>query len=127
MSSRCLLVMLLPATLLGMGFPLVLRIGARTLKHLGSEVGALYLFNSFGCIVGSLLAGFVLVPRLGSELTLRVTAAVSILLGLLVPRLIARAPRSRWSCPRRPASCSASTRRPTRPRPRRGTRQAAGR
>ena len=88
--TGCLVVMLLPATLLGMGFPLVLRMGGRTLSRLGSEVGALYLFNSMGCIVGSLLAGFLLVPRLGSELTLRIAAAFSILLGLLVPRLLGR-------------------------------------
>jgi spermidine synthase len=62
----------LPATL-GMGamFPLTLRLWARGGADVGRDVGTVYAANTLGSIVGAWLPGFVLLPRLGMEATLR--------------------------------------------------------
>jgi spermidine synthase len=62
----------LPATL-GMGamFPLTLRLWSRGDADVGRDVGTVYAANTVGSIVGAWLPGFVLLPRLGMEATLR--------------------------------------------------------
>jgi len=54
----------LPTLLLGAAFPVALKliVGAR---HVGADVGAVMAANLAGGIFGTLLTGFVLVPRLG--------------------------------------------------------------
>jgi spermidine synthase len=80
----CFLVLFLPAILLGVSFPLLLKVRARSLVSLAADFGSIYFWNGVGCILGSVVAGFLILPRLGSELTLRVLAALSILLGVVV-------------------------------------------
>lgn len=74
-----------PTTLLtGMTFPLVNRIGIRSLAHLGRGVGWLYFANTLGAIAGSLAAGFLLLPLLGARGALLATALLSAALGVFV-------------------------------------------
>ncbi len=77
-------IMLVPTTLLGMTFPIAAKLYARSDSHLGTEVSAVYAFNTVGGILGSLVAGFLLVPRIGSQNTLIVAAAVSETAGLIL-------------------------------------------
>jgi spermidine synthase len=77
-------VMALPTFLIGMTFPLVNRIGIRSLSKLGQGVGSLYFVNTLGAIAGSLAAGFLLLPLLGAKTALVVTALLSALLGLVL-------------------------------------------
>ena len=44
-------------------------------EMLGSEFSAVYALNTFGGIVGSLLAGFLLIPCVGSQYTLVIAAS----------------------------------------------------
>ncbi|MFN7986882.1 MAG: fused MFS/spermidine synthase [Thermoanaerobaculia bacterium] len=80
---------LLPlAVVAGLGVPVL--IGALTGEpgRLGRLVGDAVLVNTAGTVAGSLLAGFVLVPSLGTEGTLRAAfalAAATATWGLLVP------------------------------------------
>jgi spermidine synthase len=53
-----------PVTLMGTTFPLVLR--AARGKHAVQDIGRITSFNTIGSIAGSLLAGFVILERLGS-------------------------------------------------------------
>ncbi|MBN1420028.1 MAG: fused MFS/spermidine synthase [Planctomycetes bacterium] len=54
---------LLPATILmGAAFPLASRIRARDEERVGTAVGAAYFANTLGSILGTLVAGFVLIP-----------------------------------------------------------------
>ncbi len=76
-------VMVLPTFLTGMTFPVVNRIGIRRLSQLGRGVGGLYFSNTVGAILGSLAAGFVLLPLLGAKTALIATAGLSALLGLV--------------------------------------------
>jgi len=84
-----------PAILVGVSFPLLLSLYGRHSPKVGTTVGNIYALNTIGTVLGSLLTGFVILPRLGSLVTLRGCAAVNILLGAaftfwLVPMTVAR-------------------------------------
>ncbi len=69
-------IMLGPTVLLGGTFPLVNRIYARSLPLIGKSIGTAYALNTVGAILGSFLAGFVLIPFLGKENGLRLAMAI---------------------------------------------------
>ncbi|MBI4473479.1 MAG: fused MFS/spermidine synthase, partial [Acidobacteria bacterium] len=71
--------MLAPTTLLGMTFPVASRLYARSNSLLGTEVSAVYAFNTVGGILGSLVAGFFLIPAIGSQSTLATASLISVL------------------------------------------------
>ena len=79
-----LAVMALPTFLTGMTFPIVNRIGIHSVSRVGVGVGTLYFANTIGAIVGSLFAGFILLPALGSKGALIATSIFSAALGLAV-------------------------------------------
>ncbi|MFQ5664068.1 MAG: fused MFS/spermidine synthase [Terriglobia bacterium] len=58
-------VMLVPATLAGMLFPLTVQILGRRLEWVGGSLGQIYLLNTLAAAAGALLAGFGLIPGLG--------------------------------------------------------------
>ncbi len=73
---------LLPATiLLGMGLPLVLGEAVRASGGLAQEVGTLYSMNTWAGIVGSVLAGFVLIPLVGIRVGLLAMAGINLATG----------------------------------------------
>lgn len=59
------LALVVPVIAMGTTFPLVLR--AARAASVGADVGRLTVANTLGSIAGSILAGFVLLPRLGSQ------------------------------------------------------------
>jgi len=67
---------LAPATFMGMLFPLILRIGLGDLRRPAHETGKLYLANTFGCVAGALLTGFVLIPLVGILPTLLIAIGI---------------------------------------------------
>ena len=69
---------------LGMVFPVVAKCFARSEGSVGSSIGRIYSLNTVGCILGSLICGFLLMPLLGSATTVLVLAGVNILLGLIL-------------------------------------------
>lgn len=84
----------LPATL-GMGamFPVTLALWRDDDKDLGRDVGTVYAANTVGSILGSWLPGFVLMPRLGMEATLRVGILLNALVALAMLATRERAQR----------------------------------
>ncbi len=74
-SGLAALVILLPGTVLGAVLPYQLRLLQTSRRAPGHEVGRLVAANTTGGIVGSLLAGFVLLPLLGAWRSLLVVAA----------------------------------------------------
>ncbi|HIB67030.1 MAG TPA: tetratricopeptide repeat protein [Phycisphaerales bacterium] len=77
--------LLLPPTfLMGLTFPLANHLYSSGLSNLGRSVGEIYGSNTLGCILGSLLAGFVCIPNLGAQLTLQLAAALSLTLALVL-------------------------------------------
>ena len=77
-----LLIMAVPTLLLGMTFPLVNRIGIRGLSRLGWGIGRLYFANTLGSILGSLAAGFALLPLLGAKGAIIATSLLGAFIGL---------------------------------------------
>ncbi len=77
-----MVLMILPTTLMGATFPLVSRIVTVHVRRVSRFVGTLYAVNTVGAILGSILAGFLLVPWLGIGGSVRLLAAVNVCLGL---------------------------------------------
>ncbi len=77
-----LIFFLLPAFLLGIDSPFVIRILTESTPNhseQGATVGSVFFWSTVGSIVGSISAGFVLIPTLGLTLTIASTALVLIL------------------------------------------------
>jgi spermidine synthase len=75
-------ILLLPTLLLGALLPLAVKICAPDLARAGRDVGRIYGWNTVGSIAGSLAAGFVLVPRFGSQASIALLATIN--LGLVI-------------------------------------------
>ena len=85
---------------MGIGFPLALGMAARSSTvidrgELARRIGRLYSLNVAGAILGSLVGGFLLLPRAGSVNALIVLGAMFVVSGLLV--LMTRRGMFRWS------------------------------
>lgn len=88
-------VLLVPTALMGATLPIVVKSSLARMDGLGTRISVLYAFNTTGAIVGSLAAGFYLMPRLGMSRAFLLAAAVNVFVGvsaLLLSRRIAAAP-----------------------------------
>jgi spermidine synthase len=78
-------VVVFPATLcLGILFPTVSRCFTKSEGSVGQAIGKLYSLNTVGCILGSLVCGFLLIPVLGTWKTVLTLAGINVLLGLVL-------------------------------------------
>ncbi|MBD3160941.1 MAG: hypothetical protein GF346_02125 [Candidatus Eisenbacteria bacterium] len=87
-------ILLVPNALLGATVPLAGRIHTRNLAGLGRGIGDVYSANVLGGVVGSFVAGFVLIPWLGSQGTLVFLAMTSLVVGVGLVAAGARLPRA---------------------------------
>jgi spermidine synthase len=84
MESAISLLFIFPsAALMGATFPVAARIYAASRGKVGSGVGTSYFADSIGAIGGSLLAGFWLIPKLGTLASIECMAAVNLFIGAL--------------------------------------------
>jgi spermidine synthase len=74
-------VVFVPTLLLGAAFPAALKLVVDS-GHVGRDIGKVVALNTFGGIVGTVITGFVLVPRFGLVTTLAILAVVAAMLGL---------------------------------------------
>jgi len=74
------LMLLVPTTLMGATLPVL---SAALLRHGTTAVTRLYGCNLVGAIIGTLAAGFVLLPSLGVRTTIVIAAAINIIVGLV--------------------------------------------
>ena len=95
----CLLVVLLPTLFMGATFPLVAGFVARRARDVGRDVGRLYAGNTVGGIVGSMLAGFVVLPALGTQKTLLLALGGNVLVAVVGFALLWRHERGRVAPP----------------------------
>ncbi len=58
-------ILFLPTACMGATLPLLVRHAIRRREEIGSRVGLLYAINTLGAVIGTIVAGFVLLPRLG--------------------------------------------------------------
>ena len=82
------LVLLIPTTLMGGTLPVLTRaFSAADRGRLRPSLGRLYGINTLGAVIGTALAGFVLIEHVGIRLSLVGTAIVNIAIGLVALRL----------------------------------------
>jgi spermidine synthase len=72
-----------PSFLMGGTLPVLSRFIIRSLARVESDVGWLYGINSLGAMTGSVIAGFVLIPSLGLNLTVLFAVALNLAVGLV--------------------------------------------
>jgi len=68
-----------PAMLMGFSFPLGNAVIQRAERSVGRRAGILYLANTAGAVCGSIVAGFVLLPALGLQLSTTILMGVAAL------------------------------------------------
>jgi spermidine synthase len=78
----CLL-LLVPTTLMGATLPVLSAALLRAAGHDSNSVTRLYACNLVGAILGTLVAGFVLLPLVGVRTTIVIAAAINIFVGCL--------------------------------------------
>ena len=93
------LLMLIPTFAMGAVFPTVARIYARDFSRIGRSVGEAYAANTLGSVIGSFVAGFVLIPLAGVRTSILLAVGLNAVLGgvfLLISGW--RTSRFRWIC-----------------------------
>lgn len=74
-----LFLILPPALLMGGGLPILDRIAIENPQIVGRRVGDIHLANIIGSVAGSLVISFLTIPKLGTEWTLRMLIAMSLI------------------------------------------------
>jgi spermidine synthase len=80
----CLIVLLLPTTLLGFCFPLVAQIQARRSPDIGYRIGSTYAWNTMGNVLGAVLTSLVLLPAMGLLNAFHFNLGLNLAAGLIV-------------------------------------------
>lgn len=75
--------LLIPTTLIGGTFPLIVKWCARIPGELGHEVGKLYALNTLGGMTGAFLVGYISILLLGVQGTLYVAVAGNLLIAII--------------------------------------------
>jgi len=84
----CIVMVMLPALALGATFPMAIRWFSRSSDRPAAESGTLYFVNTIGAAVGSMLAGFVLIPSIGMQATTYVAMAGTLLAAACVTAVL---------------------------------------
>ena len=83
-AGTAMIVLGVPAAMIGAVLPLLIRTASTSGAHLGQQVGRLLTWNTIGAVVGVLLTGFVIMPQLGLRNAFLVLALGLAAAGLLV-------------------------------------------
>jgi spermidine synthase len=86
------LVLLVPTTLMGATLPVLAAAFVRSSESDSNSVTKLYACNLAGAILGTLAAGFFLLPALGVRTTIAVAAALNVIVGVVAIVLQRQAP-----------------------------------
>jgi spermidine synthase len=84
---HCTVLFLIPSTLMGVGFPLALQAWGKYRPRVGQTTGMVYGVNTIGAVVGGLIAGFLLIPFLGVQLSITLLGLAAAALALLLVQL----------------------------------------
>ncbi|HSB64398.1 MAG TPA: fused MFS/spermidine synthase [Thermoanaerobaculia bacterium] len=79
----------------GLGVPILIDAIADDLGRLGRTIGGAYLVNTFGTVAGSLAAGFLLIPAVGTEGSMRGTILVNLAAAGIGGLILVPSPRLR--------------------------------
>ncbi len=76
-------ILLIPSTLMGGTLPVLTRFFVKRLEQLGTNIGILYALNTFGAVIGTVAAGFILIEALGITWSLRVAIIINICVAIV--------------------------------------------
>lgn len=68
----CFIAMFLPTFFIGMTLPLASHINTRSISRLGIGIGDTFSINTLGNLIGSFVAGFIFLPTIGMETSMKV-------------------------------------------------------
>ena len=86
----------IPAVFMGILFPLGVRIYAHDIDRIGAKAGNTFFSNTLGCVLGSLLTGFVLIPFVGMWNTTLLLINLSLLIAVAFLLRGRRPARAQW-------------------------------
>lgn len=89
----CGIILLVPTTLMGATLPVISKYFVKRQTHLGWTVSKIYGVNTFGAVLGSFAAGFILIPRLGITLTIYSAAFLNLAIAACVLILFRNRPQ----------------------------------
>ncbi len=75
---------LIPTCLMGAAVPMAVKICTTDVTRVGRSFGNVYAVNTLGAIIGSLVAGFLLIPWVGTQNSLLIAVAINILAAGLI-------------------------------------------
>jgi spermidine synthase len=84
---HCTVLFLVPSVLMGVGFPLALQAWGNYRGRVGRTTGTVYGINTIGAVAGGILAGFVLIPLLGAQLSIIALGLLATAVGALLALL----------------------------------------
>ena len=77
-------IMVGPTLLMGMAFPLALKVSLAGKTNIGAGVGVVYAANTIGSVFGALLAGFVALPLIGVMKSIVIAGGIFLLLAAIL-------------------------------------------
>jgi predicted membrane-bound spermidine synthase len=80
----CLLIFFVPTLCIGIGFPLVAHVQARSVSSIGGTVGSTYAWNTFGNVLGVLVTSLILIPWVGIGRSFEVNLLFSLVSALSI-------------------------------------------
>ncbi|MEJ2273902.1 MAG: fused MFS/spermidine synthase, partial [Woeseiaceae bacterium] len=86
----------IPAVFMGILFPLGVRIYAHDIDRIGAKAGNTFFSNTLGCVLGSLLTGFVLIPFVGMWNTTLLLINLSLLIAVAFLLRSHQPARAQW-------------------------------
>jgi spermidine synthase len=83
-ASIAAIVFLVPTLMFGAAFPLVAKIYAQRAAASGRDVGIIYAANTVGGVLGSFLGGFVILPFVGTQVTIVAMSVAGVLIAVAI-------------------------------------------
>ncbi len=78
------LFLVIPSTLTGMIYPIVSKLYADNIGKLGNRMGVIGFLDNIGSVLGSFMAGFVMIPLFGVVRSFILVVALNVMLGVLL-------------------------------------------
>jgi spermidine synthase len=92
---QSLFLFMIPAIIMGIGFPMALQAWANHLHKVGQSTGSAYGANTIGAVTGGVVTGFVLIPLLGLQLSILILGLTGVWIASVVWLLFTNRSRDR--------------------------------
>ena len=96
---QSLFLFLVPAIIMGIGFPIALQAWANHMHKVGRSTGTAYGANTIGAVVAGIVTGFVLIPLLGVQISISILGLIGVWIAGVMWLLFARGSKvvGRWA------------------------------